>query len=96
MPAVSPEACRFARQTLLGWSMADLAAHSKVSKDAIRRFEGGEAVMPRTVDSLRTAMERAGVEFVVTGSRAPGMELHLPDGMIVRRRRDAGSEPGAR
>lgn len=71
---------------LLGWSMADLAEHSKVSKDAIRRFEGGGAVMPRTVDSLRTAMERAGVEFLTMAQRVAGMELHLPDGMVVRRR----------
>jgi transcriptional regulator with XRE-family HTH domain len=67
--------------------MAELAARSKVSKDTIRRFENGEGVLPRTVDSLKVALERAGVEFLVGEQRPKELELHLPDGMIVRKKR---------
>ena len=75
--------------------MQELARRSKVSKDTIRRFESGEAVLPRTVDSLRVAMEGAGVEFLAAGTPTAGIELHLPDGMIVRKRRgDGGGDEG--
>ena len=74
--------------------MQELARRSKVSKDTIRRFESGEAVLPRTVDSLRVAMEGAGVEFLAAGTPTAGIELHLPDGMIVRKRRGDGGGGG--
>jgi len=67
--------------------MAELAAQSRVSKDTIRRFEGGDSVLPRTIDSLKAALTRAGVEFIVSGKPTKDLELHLPDGTIVRRSR---------
>lgn len=67
--------------------MADLAAQSRVSKDTIRRFEGGDGVLPRTIDSLKAALTRAGVEFIASGKPTEDLELHLPDGTIVRRSR---------
>ena len=83
---MSPEACKHARG-LLGWSMQDLADASQVHKDTIRRFEGGGSVLPRTIANLRAALESAGVEFVET-KPIGGVEIHLPEGVIVRLRRE--------
>ena len=55
--------CLKARK-LLGWSMRDLRAHSKVSIDAISRLERGAAPLrARTLDDLRAAFEAAGIRF---------------------------------
>jgi transcriptional regulator with XRE-family HTH domain len=55
--------CRMARAALdLG--VRDLAQLAKVSADTIARFERGEVLKERTVDSIQNALQAAGVEFV--------------------------------
>jgi hypothetical protein len=48
-------------------------AAAKVSPDTVIRFERGERIRKRTIDSLRQVLEAAGVEF--TDGRKPGVRL---------------------
>jgi transcriptional regulator with XRE-family HTH domain len=54
--------CRMARAALqLG--VRELAALARVSTSTLTKFERGEALMPRTQDAIRRALEARGVEF---------------------------------
>ena len=50
-----------------------MAAAAKVSPDTIARLERGEALKERTIESVRSTLEAAGVEF--TNGDAPGVKL---------------------
>jgi transcriptional regulator with XRE-family HTH domain len=52
-----------------------LAAAAKVSPDTVVRFERGERIRKRTIDSLRQVLEAAGVEF--TDGRKPGVRISV-------------------
>jgi transcriptional regulator with XRE-family HTH domain len=54
-------------------SVRKLAAAAKVSPETVLRFEGGERIRNRTIDSLRQVLEAAGLEF--TDGRKPGVRL---------------------
>jgi transcriptional regulator with XRE-family HTH domain len=67
--------CRAAR-ALLKWTQDDLAREAGVSALTIRNFEGGRtAPNPATLDVLRRAFDRAGVEFNADGR---GVRLKEP------------------
>ena len=70
---MTPDQCLGARE-LLGWSRARLAGRAGCSDAAIRFFETGQhkGILP-TYQSIRTALEAAGVEFI--GGDAPGVCL---------------------
>jgi transcriptional regulator with XRE-family HTH domain len=57
----------------LGLGVRELAVLAKVSPDTIARLERGEELLGRTVDSIRSALEAAGVEF--TNGDQPGVRL---------------------
>jgi transcriptional regulator with XRE-family HTH domain len=69
---VLPIQCRMARAGL-GLSTRKLAVAAKVSPQTVVRFERGEAIRKRTIDSLRQVLEAAGVEF--TNGRKPGVRM---------------------
>ena len=69
-----PVQCRMARAGL-GLGVRKLAAAAKVSPDTVTRFERGERIRQRTIDSLRQGLEAAGVEF--TDGRKPGVRLSI-------------------
>ena len=54
-------------------SVRKLAAAAKVSPETVLRFERGEKLRKRTIDSLRQVLEAAGLEF--TDGRKPGVRL---------------------
>jgi ribosome-binding protein aMBF1 (putative translation factor) len=59
---------------LLGWSRDRLAPKAGISTTYLRKFENGEGdLLAQEVDSLRVALESAGVEF--TNGDAPGVRL---------------------
>jgi transcriptional regulator with XRE-family HTH domain len=69
-----PIQCRMARAGLdLG--VRKLASAAKVSPDTVVRFERGERIRKRTIDSLRQVLEAAGVEF--TDGRKPGVRISV-------------------
>jgi transcriptional regulator with XRE-family HTH domain len=75
---ISPEQCRAARG-LLGWSQADLSRASETATKTIADFErGAREPYARTLDDVRAAFERAGVEFIDENGGGPGLRLRKP------------------
>lgn len=52
----------------LGWSLTDLATHAELGRATVARFELGEGVAPGSVEAMRLALERGGVEFISAGA----------------------------
>ena len=67
-----PAQSRMARAALK-LSVRDLAKLAHVATGTIVRLEAGETLQPRTVDVIRHALEKAGVEF--TNGDKPGVRL---------------------
>lgn len=66
--------CRMARAALqIG--VRDLAEAANVSPTTITKLERGETLYPRTVESIRTALEAAGVIFIQQNGDGPGVRL---------------------
>jgi len=71
-----------AARALLGWDQAALAEAAGVHVNTVQRIEGGEPGGPipgraASVDSVRRALEAAGIEF--TNGDAPGVRLRSRD-----------------
>jgi transcriptional regulator with XRE-family HTH domain len=83
---LSPAQCRAAR-ALLDWQQLDLARYSKVSKQAIVQFERGRReARERTLDDLREAFERHGIEILdpIEGVRGAGVQMRAGFETITR------------
>jgi hypothetical protein len=59
----------------LEWGIRDLAKAALVSHDTVVRFERGEELKDRTVDAIREAFERNGVEFIAENGGGPGVRM---------------------
>ena len=68
------EQCKMARAAL-GLGVRDLAKLAKVSPNTVTRFERGESMQERTLDALKAALEKAGVEFIPQNGKGPGVRL---------------------
>jgi transcriptional regulator with XRE-family HTH domain len=67
-----------AARALLGWSQADLAAHSSVSEPTVARLESVDGELggrEETADKIVTAIQKAGVEFIDENGGGPGVRL---------------------
>jgi predicted transcriptional regulator len=67
-----------AARSLLAWSQGDLANHSSISEPTIARLEsvdGPIAGRPKTVEKIRAALEKAGVEFIDENGGGPGVRF---------------------
>jgi transcriptional regulator with XRE-family HTH domain len=60
--------CRMARAAL-NMGVRELAKLAKVATGTITRLEAGEELKPRTVEAIRAALERKGIEFIAGGVR---------------------------
>jgi transcriptional regulator with XRE-family HTH domain len=58
----------------------DLAEMAKVSPSTVARFEADEELKERTVEAMRAALEKAGVEFIAENSGGPGVRLRKAKG----------------
>jgi transcriptional regulator with XRE-family HTH domain len=67
-----PVQCRMAR-VALGLGVRELAAAARVSPDTVARFERGDELKDRTVETLRQVFELAGIKF--TNGDQPGLRL---------------------
>jgi transcriptional regulator with XRE-family HTH domain len=65
----------------LGIGIRDIAQLAKVSPSTVARFEAGEELLARTVETIQRALEEQGVEF--TNGDALGVRLMA----IVKARR---------
>lgn len=65
----------------LGLGVRELAERASVSTNTITRLERGEGLYPRTVDTIRVALETAGIEFIPAGAYqgegGPGVRLKV-------------------
>jgi transcriptional regulator with XRE-family HTH domain len=59
----------------LGMGVRELAAAAKVSVDTVARFERGEELKERTIDSLQRALEAAGISLIDENGGGPGVRL---------------------
>jgi transcriptional regulator with XRE-family HTH domain len=53
----------------------ELAAAAKVSVDTVARFERGEELKERTIESLQHALEAAGIKLIDENGGGPGVRL---------------------
>jgi transcriptional regulator with XRE-family HTH domain len=92
--------CRMARAAL-GLGVREIAAIAQVSPDTIARLERGDTLRDRTVDVLKTAFERVGVEFINHGGagvRLPNQVFSALSAIAVYTRihRDGQNAPNAK
>nr|WP_284946709.1 helix-turn-helix transcriptional regulator [Acidisoma sp. PAMC 29798] len=66
--------CRMARAALQ-MGVRDLADAAGVSPTTVTRLERGDALYERTVESIRAALEAAGIEFVAENGGGAGVRL---------------------
>ncbi len=72
---MTPAQCRAAR-ALLDWSQQQLAEAAKIGNATIRNFEGGKSIpQSATLEVLRRALEKAGVEFIPPDGSGAGVRL---------------------
>lgn len=78
MSDLTPEQTRAARG-LLNWSQQDLADKARVAAKTLWDFENGNRA-PRggTLDKVRAALEKAGVDFIPENGGGPGVRLRKP------------------
>lgn len=72
MSIITAEQYRMARAALR-LSVRDVAAMASVSTNTLTRLENGEDLKPRTLEAIRNALEKAGVEF--TNGDQPGVRM---------------------
>jgi hypothetical protein len=80
-----------AARALLRWSAADLARHSALGVNTIRRAEIADNLTSLTTANdlaIRRALEAAGIEFISENGGGPGVRL--------RKRQSKGSPSRAR
>ena len=68
-----------AAKALLKWSGDTLAKNAGVAISTIRRIEADDGVLAnasvKTLDSIKKALEKGGVEFIGTPDHQPGVRL---------------------
>lgn len=64
-----------AGRALLGISQAALAELCGVSERTIKRVEAGMSARAGSVEAIRAALERRGVEFIAENGGGPGVRL---------------------
>ena len=73
--SINPAQCRGARG-LLGWTQSDLSEASKTATKTIADFErGAREPYPRTLEDVRGALEKAGIEFIEENGGGAGVRL---------------------
>ena len=71
---MKPVQLRMARSAL-GWGVRDLAAKAGVTANTVTRIENGADAKQSTIDALRAALEKAGVEFIAENGGGLGVRM---------------------
>jgi transcriptional regulator with XRE-family HTH domain len=74
---MTPAQSRMARAAL-NIGIRELAKRARVAPSTISRLEAGDTLQPRTVDAIRQALERAGVQFI--DGDEPGVRIKKSKG----------------
>ena len=77
MANLTPEACRAAR-AILGLTVRDLEARSRIAFATISKFENGRPMREANKAKLGEVFEAAGVEIL--NGNAPGARMRPPAG----------------
>ena len=67
-----------AARMLIGWSQEKLASAADISHPTIKRLEAAEGLLggrETTAQKIRTALEKAGIEFIDENGGGPGVRL---------------------
>ncbi len=72
--SITTQQCKMARAAL-GLRVRDLAKLADVSPNTITRIERGERLQPRTRTAIRSALEKAGVDFIEPNGGGAGVRL---------------------
>ena len=72
-----PVQCKMAR-VAAGLGVRELAAAAKVAPLTVSRFERGDALRERTIESIRKALEKAGIVFIDENGGGAGVRLAKP------------------
>jgi len=70
-----------AARALLGWRQEDLAREAKVGLATLQRIESAEGPVSgnaRTIWKLQSALERAGIRFILGGAGEPIIGVSKP------------------
>ncbi len=73
-----PVQCKMARAGL-DLSVRELAERARVSTNTVTRFENGEPLRDRTLDTIRDVFTAAGVEFIPENGGGAGVRLRKAD-----------------
>jgi transcriptional regulator with XRE-family HTH domain len=83
---ITPEQTRAARG-LVGWSQQDLANSAGIGIVTVHQLEAGTSQPRRaTLEVIRRAFEKAGVEFIDENGGGPGVRLRKPRGRLVSKK----------
>ena len=66
--------CKMAR-VATGLGVRELADLADVSQSTISRLERGEELKQSTIETIRSTLEAAGVEFIAENGGGPGVRL---------------------
>jgi transcriptional regulator with XRE-family HTH domain len=69
--------CKLAR-VALGWGVLELAKNANVSTQTITRLERDEQLRPATLESIKTTLENAGIEFIDANGGGVGVRFKNP------------------
>jgi DNA-binding XRE family transcriptional regulator len=73
--SITREQSRAAR-ALLDWSQGDLSEAAKIARQTVVDFErGARKPYPNNLDAIRSALEKAGVEFIAENGGGAGVRL---------------------
>jgi transcriptional regulator with XRE-family HTH domain len=90
LPMITPAQSRAARG-LLAWNQQDLADEAGVGVVTVHQLEAGTSQPRRaTLDVIRRAFERAGVEFIDENGGGPGVRLRKRQGPKASKKRVQG------
>lgn len=64
----------------ISWSTADLAKAAQVGVNTVNRFEQGQDARISSMESMRRALEAAGVQFIPQNGGGPGVRLKSREG----------------
>lgn len=74
---MNPIQCKMAR-VATGLGLRELADMAGVSPNTVSRLERGEELKPATIETIRTALETAGVVFIEENGGGAGVRLRKP------------------